>query len=186
MKKVSAFSLWMMIFLLGTPVFSQEVHQSSTLDIQKNKFSPNVGFWWEVYNESFIIEKFKDNLIMSSHIKPGLRISGIWGMTAELYFLARYGKDLQRDFWNNKTETGFGLRIKMLRKVFLAPYVEWLTGFYGKIPDEFPQPPQKKYTDLRAGLLFWYGWDKYETISSFFSLPMLFWGEIYSDISYNV
>jgi hypothetical protein len=174
----------LILFLPVLSVLSQVNPEDSTAVEQKPKPKPHVGFWWEFYNESTVLQQFNDNLITSSHVKPGLRISNLFGMTAELYFIGRYGKDLHRDFWNNKTEMGIGLRVKLARKVFIAPYVEWLKGYYGKIPENYPEPPEKEYTDIRSGLLFWFGWDDYESISTFFSFPMLVWGEIYSDVSY--
>jgi hypothetical protein len=185
MNRIFVLHGWRILLLLPVfSVFSQVNSDDSTGVKQHPGTAPHIGFWWELYNESFIIQQFHDNLITSSHIKPGLRISNLFGMTAEFYFLVRYGKDLHRDFWNNKTEMGIGLRIKLLRRVFLAPYVEWLKGYNGDIPDDYPEPLEKEFTDIRTGLLFWYGWDTYESISSFLSFPVLPWGEIYSDISY--
>ncbi len=154
-----------------------EIGKSDTL-------KPKASFWWEFYNESTVLQKFQDNLISFSHTKPGIRISGLWGRTAEFYVLLRYGKDQHRDFWNNRAEIGLGLRMKLAKKVFIAPYVELLGGYYMKIPDKYPQPEQKKYDDVRTGLLFWYGWDTYVSYSSLMSFPFILWGEIYSDVSY--
>ena len=184
--KVDFINIFLVIVLSAIPLICLAQSDSSAVN-ETNKslqWDPQASFWWEFYNESTVLEKFDDNLISFSHTKPGLRISGLLGRTAEFYVLLRYGKDMHRDFWNNRAETGLGLRIKLFKKVFLAPYIELIRGYYMDIPDEYPQPEQKEYDDVRSGLLFWYGWDNYFSYSSLFSFPLKFWGEMYSDISY--
>lgn len=174
------------ILLSGSQICCLAQNDSSAVTETKksNTWGPKASFWWEFYNESTVMQKFHNNLISSSHTKPGIRISGLFGRTVEFYALLRYGKDLHRDFWNNRAETGLGLRIKLAKKVFIAPYIELIRGYYMEIPDQYPQPEQKKYNDVRTGLLFWYGWDKYFSYSSLMSFPLKLWGEIYSDVSY--
>lgn len=184
--KVDFLNIFFVVFLSGMPLMGLAQSDSSAV-IEKEsslQWEPQVSFWWEVYNESTVLQKFDDNLISFSHTKPGLRISGLLGRTAEFYVLIRYGKDQHRDFWNNRAETGIGLRIKLFKKVFVAPYVELIKGYYMNIPDKYPQPQEEKYEDMRTGLLFWYGWDNYFSYSSLISYPFKFWGEIYSDMSY--
>jgi hypothetical protein len=140
--------------------------------------------WGEVYNESMSLLKDRENFISTSHVRQGLQIHAIRPVPIKVYFLARYGRDIHRDFWNNKVETGLGIRARILQKVFLALYAEWIHGFYTKIPEGYPQPGQDRYTDLRGGLLFWYGWDKWKEYTKFISFPLHLSGEVYSDISY--
>ena len=178
--------IFFMIFLPGLPFMCLAQSDSTAVAEEDStfKWNPRVSIWWEFYNESTIMQQYNDNLISCSHTKPGIRITGLLGRTAEFYFLLRYGKDQHRDYWNNQAETGIGLRIKLAKKVFIAPYIELIRGYYMKIPDKYPQPEQREYNDVRTGLIFWYGWDTYSFYSSLFSLPLTFWGEIYSDISY--
>lgn len=146
--------------------------------------SKRLKSWGEIYNESTAFRRNDDNLIASSHIRQGLRFYWTSSIYTEMYTLIRYGKDLHRDFWNNRFELGFGLRTRFFKKLFLAFYTEWIEGSYLKIPDEYPQPYDKRYNDLRAGLIFWYGWDKWFSPKRWIAIPIIFWGEIYSEINY--
>ncbi len=129
-------------------------------------------------------QSYDNNLISTSHVRFGFRIHGLPLSTAESYGFIRYGRDLKRDYWNNRVEGGMGLRFRFALKVFLALYVERLWGKYTNIPEGFPLPQGEKYDDFRTGLLFWHGWDKYFDDSPLTLLPLTFWGEMYSDISY--
>ncbi|MFO7888991.1 MAG: hypothetical protein R6V04_01490 [bacterium] len=184
--KIDFLNIFLVILLSGISLICLAQSDSSAVN-ETNKslrWDPQASFWWEFYNESTVLQKFDDNFISFSHTKPGIRISGLLGRTAEFYFLLRYGKDQHRDFWNNRAETGIGLRIKLFKKVFVAPYIELIQGYYMNIPDKYPQPQEEKYEDVRGGLLFWYGWDNYFPYTSLFSFPKKFWGEIYSEMSY--
>ncbi len=154
-----------------------------TIEEYNNPGSIHFGLWGEIYNESTISQKDRSNLNSSSHIRQGFKLNG-YGITLQTYLFCRYGKDLKRDFWNNRFEIGIGVRSRFFSKVFLALYAESLQGTYQNIPEEYPQPPEKEYTDFRSGLIFWYGWDTYYEPSKWLSLPMIFWGELYSDLTY--
>lgn len=149
--------------------------------VQKKK---SVGFWGEFYNESTSFQRNQDNLISSSHIKQGLRVYLIPRMPVETYLVLRYGKDLHRDFWNNRVEAGLGFRAILSRRVFLAIYLESIRGYYVKIPEGYPQPSEREYGDFRSGLIFWHGWDKTFPTSALISFPLNHFGELYSDVSY--
>ena len=153
-------------------------------DEEKQQKTRLFKIWGEVYNESMSILKDRENFISFSHVRQGFQIQAIRRVPIKVYFLARYGKDVHRDFWNNKVETGLGIRAQILQKVFFALYAEWIHGFYTKIPEGYPKPSQDRYTDLRGGLLFWHGWDKWKSYSRLISFPLHLSGEVYSDISY--
>lgn len=148
-------------------------------DEEKTHFS----LWGEIYDESIRSQRDRSNLNSSSHIRQGFKINWDW-LTLQTYLFCRYGKDLKRDFWNNRFEGGIGIRSRFFEKVFLAFFAEYLQGKYLDIPVEYPQPEQKKYTDFRSGLIFWYGWDTYYEPSKWLTLPMIFWGDIYGDLIY--
>ena len=153
-------------------------------DEENNKKKRRIGLWGEFYNESTSIQKDRENFITFSHIRQGLRVYLIPKITVEVYLLLRYGKDLHKDFWNNKAESGIGLRVRLTQKVFLAIYGEVLQVYYVNIHEGYPEPDRNKFRDFRSGLLFWYGWDKPMSTSRFFSFPLHLCGEIYSDVSY--
>ena len=144
-----------------------------------------MNMWGEFYNESMVFQIEKGNVFSNSHIRQGLKINHVPGFSLiQTYAMVRYGRDLHRDFWNNKTEVGLGLRARFLKKVFLAPYIEYIQGFYNKIPEDRPRPGAKQYHDLRGGLIFWYGWDKWYSPASLVTFPRHFIGEIYSELNY--
>jgi hypothetical protein len=140
--------------------------------------------WGEFYDESMSMQKERENFISCSHIRQGLMIARIPKVTLQSYLLIRYGKDLHKDFWNNRAEIGLGLRARFFTKIFLALYVEWIRGYYIKIPENLPQASDDNYVDLRTGLIFWYGWDKWFESPRLISFPLIRWGELYSDVSY--
>jgi len=144
-----------------------------------------LNMWGEFYNESMIFQMEQDNVFSNSHIRQGLKINHLPGINLlQTYVLLRYGRDLHRDFWNNKTEIGVGLRVRFFKKFFLAPYVEYIRGFYNQIPEDRPQPEARQYNDLRGGFIFWYGWDKWYSPASLITFPRHFVGEIYSELNY--
>jgi len=144
-----------------------------------------LSLWGEFYDESMIFQMEQNNLFSNSHIRQGLKISQLPAVNMlQTYVLLRYGRDLHRDFWNNKTEIGLGFRARFFQKVFLAPYVETIWGYYNRIPEDHPQPETKRYSDLRGGFIFWYGWDKWYSPASLVTFPNHFIGEIYSELNY--
>ncbi|MBN1782321.1 hypothetical protein JW948_14400 [bacterium] len=141
--------------------------------------------WGEFYDESMTIESEENNLFSNSHIRQGLKVDHLPGINLmQAYVLVRYGRDLHRDFWNNKTEAGLGLRIRFFEKIFFAPYVELIRGFYNQIPGHHPRPGTRQYTDFRGGFIFWYGWDTWYEPASLITFPGHFTGEVYSELNY--
>jgi hypothetical protein len=140
--------------------------------------------WGEFYNESTSSQKTLDNMISFSHTRNGLRFTLASRLSLESYLLIRYGKDLNKDFWNNRFESGLGLRLRFSKKLFLAYYLEMIYGQYRNIPENLPQPGHKLYKDFRTGLIFWYGWDTYFDPGKWLTFPFIWWGEVYSDVSY--
>ena len=166
---------------LFLPIFKDNFETAYCQD--KNLIKRPV-LWGEFYDESTASQKTKDNFITFAHIRKGLKLPLTSRLSIESYILLRYGKDLNRDFWNNRFEAGLGLRIRFSHKIFLAWYTELIAGRYLKIPDEFPQAAKAAYGDFRSGLIFWYGWDKYYEPAKWLVMPLIPWGEVYSDISY--
>jgi hypothetical protein len=117
-------------------------------------------------------------------VRGGLRFYWTDKIYTETYAIARYGRDLNRDFWNNRFEWGGGLRTRFFKKVFLAIYMEGIFGRYLDIPEEYPQPTRTDYKDFRSGLILWYGWDTWYNPKRFISIPLIHWGEIYSEVNY--
>jgi hypothetical protein len=145
----------------------------------------NMKLWGEIYDESMTFESEENNIFSNSHIRQGLKINHLPGINwFQIYVMLRYGRDLHRDFWNNKTEAGLGLRVRFFEKVFFAPYIEAIRGFYSQIPEDRPKPEARQYTDLRGGFIFWYGWDKWYSPASLITLPGHFIGEVYSELNY--
>ena len=173
------------IILVIFAVFTQSVYakHTSMQDTLKQKRTIWKA-WGEFYDESSVFHRIDDNLISTSHVRQGLRLYWTPNIYTEAYAMVRYGKDVHRDFWNNRFEGGLGLRTRFFRKVILAFYLETIQGIYTDIPEEYPQPEHKKYNDFRSGLIFWYGWDKWFSPKRWLSLPMIHWGEIYSEINY--
>jgi hypothetical protein len=170
---------WIMCFGL-CQTFAEETDAVNPSHAKKKR----IQFWGELYNESTVIQKIDDNMISFSHIRQGIRAHCLSRLVVETYVLFRYGKDLHRDFWNNRYEVGLGLRTRMPLKIFLALYVEWIRGCYIKVPEDYPQPDKKMYSDFRSGVIFWHGWEKTYPISKFVSLKPRFWGDLYGDVSY--
>jgi len=94
--------IFFMIFLPGLHLMCRAQSDSTAVAEEDSslKWNPRVSIWWEFYNESTIMQQYNDNLISCSHTKPGIRITGLLGRTAEFYFLLRYGKDQHRDYWS--------------------------------------------------------------------------------------
>ncbi|HHS13249.1 MAG TPA: hypothetical protein ENN03_05710 [bacterium] len=146
-------------------------------------FGLNPRLWWEFYDESMFFQRLDDNFISSSHTRAGVRVYGLPGITLTGYFMLRYGRDIQRDYWNNRAEGGVGFRLRFFSKVFLALYGEYIQGRYLKIPEGYPQASDDNYSDFRGGLIFWYGWMPYGD-GKIFAFPLKSWGDIYSDVTY--
>ena len=178
------FFIFLLLVLLA-PLDLRGVPQDSTIKSKETiPLFKRIRLWGEFYDESVITQKNDNNLISFSHVRQGFRLPLSSKLSVESYLLLRYGKDLHRDFWNNRFESGLGLRIRFSYKIFLAFYLEDIWGTYFKIPAEYPQPAKKSYNDFRTGLIFWYGWDKYLIPDPLISFPFNTFGEIYSDISY--
>jgi len=105
-------------------------------------------------------------------------------LSLEVYGIGRIGRDVNRDFWNNRAEKGIGMRIRFSHKVFLALYSDWIQGQYLKVSEDYPQADNDRYHDFRTGLIFWYGKSKWFTSDAFISFHFKPALEIYSDISY--
>ncbi len=141
-------------------------------------------FWGEFYNESASMQTGRDNFIALSHIRQGVQKQISSSLFLDGYLLLRYGKDRRRDFWNNRFEWGPGLRLRFADKLLLAGYMEFIRGSYLNDPGEDAETPGKRYDDFRTGLIFWYGWDRYQDPAMQVSFPADFWGEAYADVSY--
>jgi len=153
-------------------------------DAEKGGVPRPWALWGEFYDETTKSRRNQDNPISFSHVRIGFRKPFTRALSLETYLLLRYGKDLHRDFWNNRFEWGPAWRLRFSQKIFLAYYMEFIQGQYLNLPGDGSQTVQRKYSDFRTGLIFWYGWDKYRDPVSRFSLPADFWGDAYSDISY--
>lgn len=166
------------------PCFSQTHSDSSAAVPAPSPTPKRVGMLTEFYNESMAYQRYGDNFISSSNLRLGIRFLGIPKVTLELYTIARYGRDSHKDFWNNRFETGIGLRMRFNSKVFLALYSDLVRGYYLKVPEGYPQANDDVYNDFRCGFIFWMGWLGPAPEKKFISLPFKPVGEIYSDISY--
>lgn len=160
------------------------IQETETKDATDKKKLTFLKLWGEFYNESTSYMSNEGNLIAYSHVRNGIRFQLLKPLSIETYLIFRYGRDLHRDFWNNRLESGLGVRLKYAKKIFLAYYAETISGRYLKVPEDKPKPDEPKYQDFRTGLIFWYGWDKSKLSPHFLSIPLNNWGEVYSDISY--
>ena len=140
--------------------------------------------WGEIYDESTRFQKLQNNLISTTHIRQGIRLYWTPTVYTEAYGMVRYGKDMNRDFWNNRFEAGVGLRTRFFEKVFLAFYLENLRVTYRSVPEEYPQPERRQLRDWRAGAIFWYGWDRWFSPEHWIAFPLIAWGEAYSELNY--
>ncbi len=155
---------------------------SVNTDASEKQFG--IKYWWEVYNETMKLQRDNNNFNSLSHTRQGLKFPLSSKLSIETYFFIRYGKDLHKDFWNNKFEGGLGIRARYSKKVFLAFFLETIRGTYLNTQEAVIRPPSDAYTDFRSGFIFWYGWDKYPSTSQLYSFPLSSWGDIYSDIIY--
>ena len=165
---------------------SQDSVTTDSLMISENENNRNIqiSLWGEFYDESTLSQKDRSNFNSLFHIRQGFNLNWTPYVTLQAYLFYRYGKDMKRDFWNNRSETGIGFRSRFFEKVYLAWFIEYLRGLYHNIPENYPQPKEKTYMDFRTGLIFWYGWDTYYEPSKWASHPMIFWGDIYGDLTY--
>ena len=168
----------------GTPIFTQETATPDSLMNGKSQKKMHIKLWGELYNESVSFYKLNNNFISFSHIRQGLKMYRESKICFETYFLFRYGKDLDKDFWNNKIETGLGFRLRWFQKIFLAVYLEWIKGHYIDMLEEYALYASENYHDFRTGLIFWYGWDRKIIEYPPENFPLNYWGELYSDVSY--
>ena len=142
-------------------------------------------FWGEFYNESTISRRDRDNLILFSHIREGVRFRLPAQLGGKAYLILRHGKDVHKDFWNNRLEAGIGLLARPAWRVSLVPYFELILGHYLSVPDEHPQPKERDYWDVRSGLIFWHGWEGTPSSSRLPGLSLGHWGDLYGDVSYH-
>jgi hypothetical protein len=84
--------------------------------------------WLETYSEGVYSRQEDDNLAGFADWKVGKRLPG--PLRADVYAKIRLYRD-QRDFyWNNRADGGFGLRLPILRKLFLTAFAEATWGHY--------------------------------------------------------
>jgi len=159
--------------------------QAAADDSLSVSHKPQFRWWGECYDESIFFERHGNMLYSNSHIRQGVKISRLpYIHQLECYTMVRYGRDIHRDLWNTKKETGLGIRLRFFRKLFIAPYVEIIRGYYGPVSQGFPEPEEKQYSDVRGGLLFWYGWDRYDEPDRTVTFPLHAVGEVYSELDY--
>lgn len=180
---IPSFYLILSVVILCAAYPSHAQDSVSTLSDSSAKIA-RWRLWGELYDESMFFLRDRNNLNSISHIRQGLKFRFTDALSLESYFLLRYGKDLHRDYWNNKFETGLGIRLRFSKKIFLAYYLEAIRGSYTNVPEFYPQPDDKQYNDFRTGLIFWYGWDKYYSTDGLTSFPLSMWGEAYGDVTY--
>ncbi|NQT81540.1 hypothetical protein HQ563_00835 [bacterium] len=142
-------------------------------------------FWAEIYSEASYNIEFQQNLIGYAELKLGTKIADLAGRPLLPYFLVRPYKDINEDYWNNKTHVGGGLRIKPFEKFGMYLFLEHSWGFFYGIEGDDPIPSRTTFAGLRGGLAFWQRWDNANRNGdSRFYLPFTGWREIYGDLIY--
>lgn len=179
----SVFQTLFFTLLISISLLSESPAQEASAE-DKEQFQRSLRFLGEIYNETFIYQRAGDNLIYSSHARAGMKWQYSRKLSLEVYGIGRVGQDANKDFWNNRSEKGMGMRFRFSYKIFLALYSDWIQGEYLKVPDRYPQPDNKTYHDFRTGLIFWYGKAEWFTSKKFLSFHFKPAMEIYSDISY--
>jgi hypothetical protein len=142
----------------------------------------STNFFAEIYNETMKLRQEEYNTISMTQALQGTKTDIPGFGTIFLYVKQRYGSDANRDYWNNRGELMAGIRVRFLKKVYLALFYERIAGkYFGIENSENPNPYDKYYNDNRYGLIFWQGFDdefKHRLSDTF---PLSFWNEIYSD-----
>ncbi len=163
-------------------MFLMAVMLSSVVQVAAQaEFRPRL--FAEVYDETINMGKLEDNTITMAQALEGVRF-GLFGIsTMDLYFKQRIGSDANRDFWNNRAELMVGTRLRFFQRIYLALCTELVNGHYMKA-DESTLPDGADYTDVRAGLIFWQGFDGEAVHRWNTTVPLTLWDEIYGDFFY--
>jgi len=142
-------------------------------------------FFAEVYNETTNMQREGQNTITMTQSLQGTRTHIPKFCTIDLYIKERFGSDANRDYWNNRGELMLGARVRLLKKVYLGAFYEYIRGkYFGIENNENPNPYGLNYEDMRCGLIFWHGMDR-EFIDRWTKMiPFSFWDEIYADAIY--
>jgi len=181
------FGTILFLFILSRSVTAyceQNASDTDSTNIKKASLFENIKFLGEFYNQTFRYQRIDDNMISISQARVGITMRAFSKFTIQVYGFGRFGKDENLDFWNNRAESGIGIRIKVFSKVFLALYGDFLQGQYLDVPEGQFQPSSDKYHDVRTGIIFWYGYSKWFFSENLVSFPLKPMMEIYSVASY--
>jgi hypothetical protein len=116
-----------------------------------------LSFWEEIYAEFTHYQRDHDNNILNAKAKAGLRMLRIRKTLVDLYAIQYFSYDTNGDFWNNRAESGLGMQIKPYSRYALVLFGEYLRGSYIKRDGRYRNPYETKYSEVRGGLVFWYG-----------------------------
>ena len=142
-------------------------------------------FFAEVYSETIKMRKEGNNVITMTQSMQGIRLTIPKLGKIKIYLKERIGGDANRDYWNNRGEVMLGLRIRFFQKIFFAIYFEYINGKYFNLEtSDNPNPYGLTFKDIRGGFIFWQGLDAEHTDRWSKTVPLSFWDEIYSDITY--
>jgi hypothetical protein len=139
----------------------------------------------EVYSETTKMRREGNNTTSMTQSMQGIKITIPKFSRVKIYLKERYGSDANRDYWNNRGEVMLGLRLRFFQKIFLAAYFEYIQGkYFGIENSENPNPYGSNYKDMRGGLIFWQGLDVEYKDRWIRNVPLSFWDEIYSDVTF--
>jgi hypothetical protein len=116
-----------------------------------------MSYWEEIYSELIHFRRDRDNNIGFLKTRAGLRVLRLHRTTLGLYAVHHLNLDTNGDFWNNRAELGLGTRIRPWTGSGLDLFVEFLRGTYLSRDGRYVNPYPKKYDELRAGAIFWFG-----------------------------
>jgi len=116
-----------------------------------------ISFWNEVYADAVYDKKDSKNFISYFNGKFGARILRINKTVFDSYYFTYLMFDKNGDFWNNKFEFGIGFWLKPWTKIDLKIFLESLKGTFIDRHGRYFNPNEDTYTDLKIGLLFWFG-----------------------------
>lgn len=116
-----------------------------------------LSFWEEIYADFIHYQRDSDNNILNMKVKAGIRMLRINKTAVDLYGIQYFNYDTNGDFWNNRAEFGLGTQVKPWTDCALSLFVELLRGSYIERNGRYVNPYPKKYDEVRAGLVFWYG-----------------------------
>jgi hypothetical protein len=137
----------------------------------------------EVYDETIRFKREGKNTITMAQALEGARLTIPRFSFVDIYAKQRFGGDANRDFWNNRGEFILGTRVRLLKKVSLTAFYEYVYGQYldvGKNGQSHAQNPA--FEDRRYGLFIWQEWDAEIAHRWTPTIPMTFWDEIYADL----